>query len=244
MFLIVKLDAINSTNTYLKGWAKENTAVQWAVVVAKSQTAGKGQQNESWQSESGKNLTFSILYRFDNLPLSQQFHLNCAISLSLYDTLLPIIGKSLTVKWPNDIMSDNKKLGGILIENTVKKGNITQSVIGVGLNVNQINFPNDLPNATSLGMISKKTYDLDKLLQSILESVKRRFELLEMKKYDTLNKVYQKTLFRRNVLSQFSDGNKIFNGKIIKVTTAGKLQIELENKTVKEFYLKEIKYIL
>ncbi|MCF6214427.1 MAG: biotin--[acetyl-CoA-carboxylase] ligase [Flavobacteriaceae bacterium] len=243
MFTIVKLNAINSTNSYLKEWSKEKELSHATVVVAKKQTLGRGEMGSEWLSESGKNLTFSILFRFSNFSISNQFYLNCAVSLSLYDSLLPIIGKNLTIKWPNDIMSANKKLGGILIENTVKSGFIKQSVIGIGLNVNQVHFPDSLPNAASLRLASNKIYDLDGLLQSILEAVKKRFNQLKRGEFRALNNAYQKVLYRRNVVSKFSDGKHIFNGKIIAVLTDGRLQIELENKELQIFSLKEIKYI-
>lgn len=243
MFTIVKLDATNSTNSYLKEWAKKAAISHGTVVLVKHQALGRGQLGTKWLSESDKNLTFSILYKFSDFKITNQFYLNCAVSLALYDALFPIIGKSLTVKWPNDIMSANKKMGGILIENAVKSGFITQSVIGIGLNVNQIIFTDDLPNAISLAIITQKTFDLDVVLDAILQALQKRLQLLKLGQFSNLNNDYQNVLYRRFIFSKFSDKNNTFLGKIIGVSTQGKLQIELENNDLREYSLKEIQFI-
>ncbi len=243
MFTIVKLQAINSTNTYLKDCIKQGPVKNATVVVAHHQKNGRGQLGSTWESEIGKNLTFSLLYRFKSLVLSHQFYLNCAVSLALYDCLLPIVKDKLRIKWPNDIMSDNKKLGGILIENTVKSGLITQSVIGVGLNVNQLQFADNLPNATSLKAICNQEFDLDVLLQNILNAFADKFKYIENYKFDFLNQAYHKALYNSNVLTQFTDGKSKFFGKIIGVNLDGMLLLELENGESKSFINKSIEYI-
>ncbi len=243
MFTIVKLDATNSTNSYLKEWAKKADVSHGTVVLAKHQESGRGQLGAKWLSDNGKNLTFSILYKFSNLQITDQFYLNCAVSLAIYDALLPIIGKSLTVKWPNDIMSDDKKIGGILIENAVKNGYISQSVIGIGLNVNQIIFSDELPDATSLAIITQKTFDLDSVLDTILQSLEKKLKLLELGQFADLNSAYQNTLYRRNIFSKFNEKNNNFLGKIIGVTIQGKLQIQLESSELREFSLKEVRFV-
>jgi len=156
---IVKLDAINSTNAFLKDMVRTSTVENYTVVVTENQTNGKGQFDNSWTSEKGKNLTFSILCEFQKLEVQYSFYLNCAISLAVYTVLNRYIKKKLKVKWPNDILSSNKKLCGILIENTVSNGKIVNAVIGVGLNVNQERFPVSLPRATSLKMVTSNTYN-------------------------------------------------------------------------------------
>ncbi len=243
MFTIVKLQAINSTNTYLKDCIKQGPIKNATVVVARYQKKGRGQLGSTWESETGKNLTFSLLYRFNSLALSHQFYLSCAVSLALYDCLLPIVKDKLRIKWPNDIMSDNKKLGGILIENTVKSGLITQSVIGVGLNVNQLKFPDNLPNASSLKAICHQEFDLDILLQNILNALADKFQYIENGNFEFLNQSYHKVLYNRAVLTQFTDGKGKFFGKIKGVNLDGMLMLELENGEAKSFINKSIEYI-
>ncbi|MFK5891534.1 MAG: biotin--[acetyl-CoA-carboxylase] ligase [Flavobacteriaceae bacterium] len=244
MFTIVKLNAINSTNSYLKEWSLNNRGSNSLVVVAIEQTKGRGQQGVKWLSEKGKNLTFSLLYVPIDLSISKQFYLNCAISLGLYEALYPIIGKSLTIKWPNDIMSDSQKLGGILIENTVKSSIITKTIIGVGLNVNQINFPENLPHATSLKLIKEEDFDLEDLLNYILKSLEKYLKMLDNDLTNDLFRGYQKILFGRDKQLKFKDANDTFSAVINGVNVKGQLLVTLKNGTVKTYNNKEVKFLL
>ena len=146
---IIKLNATNSTNTYLKNLIKEKPIADLSCVWALSQTQGRGQQGASWVAEPGKNLTFSVFKKFDQLPSEYHFLLNMEVSLAIFRALKKLYIPDLAVKWANDILSAKKKICGILIENTLHKEYITASVIGIGLNVNQLFF-NDLPNVSSL----------------------------------------------------------------------------------------------
>lgn len=244
MFTIVKLNAINSTNSYLKEWSLNNRGSNSLVVVANEQTKGRGQQGVKWLSEKGKNLTFSLLYVPIDLSISKQFYLNCAISLGLYEALYPIIGKSLTIKWPNDIMSDSQKLGGILIENTVKSSIITKTIVGVGLNVNQINFPENLPHATSLKLIKEGDFDLEDLLNYILKSLEKYLKMLDNDLTNDLFRGYQKILFGRDKQLKFKDENDTFSAVINGVNIKGQLLVTLKNGTVKTYNNKEVKFLL
>jgi len=244
MFTIVKLNAINSTNSYLKEWSLNNRGSNSLVVVANEQTKGRGQQGVKWLSEKGKNLTFSLLYAPIDLSISKQFYLNCAISLGLYEALYPIIGKSLTIKWPNDIMSDSQKLGGVLIENTVKSSIITKTIIGVGLNVNQINFPENLPHATSLKLIKEEDFDLEDLLNYILKSLEKYLKMLDNDLTNDLFRGYQKILFGREKQLKFKDENDTFSAVINGVNVKGQLLVTLINGTVKTYNNKEVKFLL
>ncbi len=245
MITIVKLNAINSTNSYLKEWSKKDDGVKSIVVVANKQTHGRGQRESKWVSDAGKNLTFSMLYRLKNLPTSKQFYLSCAVSLALYEALFPIIGKYLTIKWPNDIMADSKKLGGILIENLVKEGKIAKSVIGIGLNINQISFPNNLNLATSLKALTKKDFDLDTLLNTILKSLEKYLNILDKGFTNDLFTGYQKILFGRDKQLKFSTiKNATFTAVITGVNIKGQLLVTLPNGTVKAYNNKEIEFLL
>jgi len=244
MFSIIKLDTINSTNSYLKRLNETEFVKNKTVLVAKNQFCGKGQMQAKWQSESGKNLTFSVLYRFKSLKLSNQFYLNSAVSLAVYKAIFPIIGKNLTIKWPNDIMAGNKKLGGILIENTVKSGYISQSIIGIGLNVNQIIFPENLPKATALSIVLNKEFNLDIILNNILNKMLYTFKMIESKSYKTLKNLYHQNLYRINLWSDFfDDKNHTFKGKIRGVNIDGTLSVELIDGTLKSFANKTIRFL-
>ena len=241
---IVKLNAINSTNTFLRDLARESVVENLTVVVTENQTKGKGQFNSKWTSEIGKNLTFSILYNFSTLSVDNAFYLNCAVSLAVYDTLSKYHKKKLKVKWPNDILSSNKKLCGILIENTVSNGNITSTIIGIGLNVNQENFPKDIPNATSLKIVTGKKIDKEKLLQELLDKLEQRLLMVVNKQFILLQKSYEQVLYKKNKPVMFRNvllGN--FLGKILGINKQGKLIVELEDETLKTFDLKEIQFV-
>jgi len=240
---ILKLDAIDSTNSYLKELIKESYVKNWTVITTDHQTNGKGQLNNTWFSEKGKNLTFSMLVEFDDLKAGHQYYLNYSISLALYSVLKYYIPVKLSVKWPNDILSANHKISGILIENSIKNDYIKYAIIGIGLNVNQDHFPSDILGATSLKNILNKTVDKDELLDKILFEIRYQLLLIKQKKFKEIKRMYEEVLYRKEMPSMFIDDNdNTFLGKIIGVGDNGKLQIELENESVQEFALKEIKF--
>lgn len=240
---ILKLDAIDSTNSYLKDLIKENDVKNWTVVVAKYQKNGKGQLDNSWFSDRGKNLTFSILVKLDHLKVNHQYYLNYSISIALYNVLKYYIPKKLSVKWPNDILSANHKVSGILIENSIKNDTVKYAIIGIGLNVNQVHFPKDVTNATSLKNVLKKTIDKDELLDKILLEIQYQFVLIKQKKFLEIKQMYEDVLYKKAIPSMFIDSdNNTFLGKIIGVGNEGKLQVELENESIREFAFKEIKF--
>ncbi|WP_299123869.1 biotin--[acetyl-CoA-carboxylase] ligase [uncultured Tenacibaculum sp.] len=240
---IIKLDAIDSTNSFLKEMAENSTVEDFTVVVAKNQTSGRGQMNAKWEVESGKSLTFSVFCRFEDLLIINQKSLSYSVALSVFEVLNRLKLAKLSVKWPNDIMSGNKKVSGILIENFLKGTRINSSIIGIGINVNQDAFSIDLPNASSLKIILNKEFNLDLLLNEVILSLQQKIEILKRKEYSFLEKEYLKVLYKKNVPSMFRNKqNILFMGKIIGVSSVGKLQIELENETVKEFDLKEVSF--
>ncbi|XRE44221.1 Biotin--protein ligase [Tenacibaculum discolor] len=240
---IIKLNAIDSTNTFLKNMVSKVVADDFTVVVAKTQTKGRGQMNSEWVVEEGKNLTFSVFSRFTDLDVEKHKYLNFSVSLSVFEVLKELGLPNLAIKWPNDILSGNKKLGGILIENTLKGSKIVSSVIGIGINVNQDSFSKSLPNASSVKNILGKEFDLDILLGSILKKLEGYFRLLEKKEYELLEEAYLKFLYKKNVPTMFKNSqNILFMGKIIGVSKSGSLQIELENETIQEFGLKEVSF--
>lgn len=193
-----------------------------------------------WQSEGGKNLTFSVLKKFDALPVQHQFNLNICASLAVYDVLHGLAIPNLTVKWPNDIMSGSSKICGILIENILKGQHVKHTIIGIGLNVNQDLFDN-LEKAASLKSITGRFFDLDELLYAIMEKLKHYFLGIEGKTVVQLLPAYERLLFRKDKPSTFTNGDgEIFMGFIRKVSASGKLVLELEDHIIKEFELKEI----
>ena len=240
---LVKLNAINSTNSYLKKLSKDLNISNWTVVTAEYQTVGRGQMQTKWESEKGKNLICSILIRLKDLKVQDQFYLNCAISLGIFNVLTDYYLKQLRIKWPNDIMSDNKKLGGILIENSLTNNIIYQTVIGIGINVNQEIFIN-LPKATSMKQILKRDFDRDILLNQIIVSLEEQITLLEQKNFATLHQDYEAVLYKKNIPNLFEQKDKKkFMGKILGISKRGNLIVEKENQSIQEYGFKEIKLL-
>lgn len=238
---LIKLNAIDSTSSFLKDLAKKSTLENYTVVVSDKQSKGRGQQKNSWISEPYKNLTMSIFIKGFDLEISNQKYLNFAISLAVFELISEAKIESLSIKWPNDILAVNKKLCGILIENNIRKKNIHSTIVGIGLNVNQENFPSYLENATSLKKLSNKNFDLNTLTSQLIEKVKEKIQLLSIKKYELLEKDYLSVLYKINIPAMFKDiSNTLFMGKIVGISETGNLLIELEDETIKEFGIKEI----
>jgi BirA family biotin operon repressor/biotin-[acetyl-CoA-carboxylase] ligase len=241
--ILIKLDAIDSTNDFLKQLSVELALENFTVVTAENQTNGKGQMGAVWDSETGKNLIFSVLVKNVLNNITEIFDLNVAVALSVLTTLEKNNIPNLSIKWPNDILSDNKKVAGILIENTIKNNGEITSIIGVGLNVNQLNFDN-LPKASSLAVIMKKELDKEVILVQLIESLKSNCDLIQNKSVSKLWNSYNNNLFKKAIPMAFSlpDGTK-FMGIIKSVNSSGKLELKLQNDTVETFGIKEIQLL-
>ncbi|OIV41631.1 biotin--[acetyl-CoA-carboxylase] ligase [Flavobacterium johnsoniae] len=239
---LIKLDAIDSTNDFLKSLSSQDELENFTVVTAENQTKGKGQMGAKWKSETGKNLIMSVLVKdflFDN---EQVFNLSIVVSLSVLDVLKSLNIPDLCIKWPNDIMSYNKKIGGILIENTLKSDGRIVSVVGIGLNVNQTNFE-ELPRGSSLAVICGRTFDKNELTILIAEKIKEKTELWQ-NEVSVFWEDYFNSLFRKGIPMPFKnlEGNN-FMGIIQGVSPVGKLQVLLEDDSVSEFEIKEIQML-
>ena len=240
---IIKLNATNSTNTYLKNLLKEKQVKDLSCIWALSQTQGRGQQGAKWISEPGKNLTFSVLKKFENLSSEYHFLLNMEVSLAIFRALKKLYIPDLAVKWANDILSSKKKICGILIENTLHKEQISASIIGIGLNVNQVFF-NDLPNVSSLQKIMGHPFDLEEVLLLICQELEVSLKSLSPTRFETMLDEYHTHLFRKDKPSTFEYPNgERFMGYIRGVSHNGQLQVEQEDALMSSFSLKEIKLL-
>ena len=223
--------------------AKKSNLENYTVVVTKSQTKGRGQRDNSWISEPNKNLTFSVFIKDFELLVLNQKYLNFAVCLAVFDVIKKHLNTNIFIKWPNDIMSANQKICGILIENKIADAKINQTILGIGLNVNQDIFPMQFKNISSLKKITGKLYDLDQLLNEIISVLKKRTQALTTDKFLKLEQEYLNVLYKKNIPSMFKTAdNVLFMGKIVGVSKTGKLKIELENKTIKKFQIKEISF--
>ncbi len=237
---IIKLNATDSTNLYLKDLMNTESLEDYTVVVTEKQVSGRGQMGTRWESKPYKNLTFSILRKIDSEKVTNPFILNICVSLAVYTLLSKLHLPDLKVKWPNDILSGNFKICGILIENIFSGNRMLASVIGIGLNVNQTTF-NNLPNVSSLKSLTGKTFNLDQLLTEFQSVLKQIFVELDEKGAVEMQKKYENVLFRKDKPSTFKDkeGN-LFMGFIQGVSNEGRLVVTLEDDIKKEFDLKAI----
>ena len=237
---IIKLDAIDSTNSYLKKIILEKDVSDYTIVTANFQTEGKGQLGYMWESEDSKNLLCSIYKKDLGIKVEDPFVLSMLVSLSIIRTLEKLNLPKLYIKWPNDIMSDNKKICGILVENMVKQNSIKESVIGIGLNVNQDTFKN-LPNATSIKKIKGVAFNIDELLNDLVNNIKKQFIDFNQSKIDLIFRQYEDVLYRINIPSTFknSEGD-VFTGFIKGVNNLGRLKVLLEDNLIKSYSIKDI----
>lgn len=237
---IIKLNATDSTNSYLRRLSISESVMDYTSVIAKKQTHGRGQMGTKWSSESSKNLTFSVYKDISKYQLESPFYVSIVTSLAILKSLQFFSINKLSIKWPNDILSENKKICGILIENVIKQNKFNESFIGIGLNVNQSEF-HELPNASSLKIISGRFYDLDEVAHVIIKNLKHYFLLLKREHFDILKAEYESYLFRKNKPSTFLDAEGlVFSGFIKNVSETGNLQVLLEDDIVKEFEFKSI----
>ncbi|WP_166965803.1 biotin--[acetyl-CoA-carboxylase] ligase [Yeosuana marina] len=237
---IIKLDAIDSTNRYLRKLTNEEVVKDYTTVVTKHQTNGRGQMGTIWNSESSKNLTFSVFKDVSKQHIEYPFYISIATSLALIKSLQSFSIPKLSVKWPNDILSEDKKICGILIENVIKQSHITASIIGIGLNINQTQFEG-LPKASSLKLLSGRTFYLDEVLDVVLKNLKYYFNILKSQDYSNLKREYEMYLFRKNKPSTFKDAEGcVFSGFIKNVSVSGNLRVLLEDEIIKEYDLKDI----
>ncbi len=240
---IIKLDATDSTNTYLKNMAKRTEVDDFTTVVTRHQTNGKGQMGAAWESEPGKNLTFSTLKKFNHLSITNGFLLNICASLAILNALKHFSIPNLHVKWPNDILSGNAKICGILVENVLVGKQIKYAIVGIGLNVNQTTF-HTVSNATSMKLLLGQSFNLDEVHKTIMLKYRELFSLLKQKSFESLRTTYENELFRKDKPSTFKNREGAFlTGFIRGVSEQGKLRVELEDAVLMEFDLKEVQLL-
>ena len=236
---IIRVAKTDSTNACLLQLSNEKVLASGTVVVTDHQTQGRGQGDNSWESEPGANLTFSIiLYPF---PSVHAFVLSKAISLAVCDFVSRFVS-DVSIKWPNDVYVGERKIAGILIENFFEGIWLTKSVAGIGLNINQKHFVSDAPNPVSLRQLTGKTYPLEKCLQTLHADIAARYQMIT-ENADKLNADYLQRLYRFRRLSRFSAGGILFDAIITGVNDDGMLEMKTEDGECKTFGFKEVVFV-
>jgi BirA family biotin operon repressor/biotin-[acetyl-CoA-carboxylase] ligase len=239
---LVFMPECHSTNDLIQQLIKQKGLTEGMVVITANQTAGRGQRGNIWFTEPGKNLTFSLALKPVFLPARDHFMLNVITSLAIRDCLVRWMPETnISIKWPNDVMIGNKKVCGILIENQVSGLTISETVIGIGLNVNQEVF--GLLTATSMMLASGKSHALPVVFESLMESLESLYLQLRAGGHQSLRNRYTEVLFRRNESHRFMAGNKTFTGTITGISEDGLLQVD-DGNAVRTFQFKEIAYVI
>lgn len=238
---VIKLNATDSTNTFLSELAKDTTLKSPTVIITDNQTAGRGQRNSTWYAEPGKSLAMSVYIEPKKLLIKDQFYLSMLVSLSVKKALQDFGVPKVTVKWPNDILSRSKKLAGILIENTVKQNKISSSIIGIGVNVNT-DLVKTLPRLGSMYSQTHKEFDMEEVAMKILEVLIPKIESFSSVDYMKLKHNYEQHLFRKDQVTSFIDKDtSLFSGIIRGVTDMGQLKVETSSEnSIKHYWPKEI----
>lgn len=236
------LSTCHSTNLLAEELVSNDSIPSGYVVITANQTAGKGQFGNTWDVEPGLNLTFSVVYKNIDLPVSDQFFLNIITSLAVYQTLTVYVSKKIAVKWPNDIYCNHKKVGGILIKNYVRGAQIKNTIIGIGINVNQQKFA--ASKATSLRLLEENEFSLSEILNSILENLEDYLLKLKRCENKTLKALYLQNLYLFDEYHQFESTEfGPFTGKIQGIDSFGNLEVLIGDR-LQTFGLKEISYSL
>lgn len=239
---IIKLKETESTNSYLRQYTpKEGEDI--TVVTTEFQTAGRGQGKNTWESNKGENLLFSILCHPKNVLAKRQFILSQAIALAVRDALSMYIN-DIEIKWPNDIYWHHHKLGGILIECTLTGNNVKDSILGVGLNINQTDFENLTKNPISLKQIIHRDIDRDNLLHTIADDFAHYISMINLGHYDSIAADYMNTLYRRQGYHQYRDGDGDFLARFITIEPSGRIVLMDEDGMLRTYAFKEVKFMI
>ena len=240
---LIHISETNSTNNYLQSLCSKQKVEELTVVVADFQTSGRGQRGNSWESDSGKNLLFSIVIFPEFLEARRQFLISQIISLAIKEEL-DTYTTDISIKWPNDIYWKEKKICGMLIENDLMGRNISQSIAGIGININQETFHSSAPNPVSLRQITGKEFDLFEILKNIVLRIQSYYSLLKKGNTESIVCQYEMSLFRKEGMHRFKDANGEFLARIIRVEPEGRLILEDEMLNKRGYMFKEVEYLL
>lgn len=238
---IIRLNTVDSTNNYTANLLKERKIEHGTVILADEQTSGKGQRGASWFSKAGENLLLSVYVVPDNLSVEQQVVLTHFASVCLVE-ILRKIGLSVKIKWPNDIYINDHKIAGILIENTISAGKISNSIIGIGINVNQVDFDDIV--ATSIKKEMGEYYPIESVVLFLIDEMNRNWENTKCPENENLKNQYLENLYLKNIEACFEDVEGQFLGEIKGISDEGFLLVTKKGSANPVKYdLKELKFI-
>lgn len=243
MPLVIHIQETDSTNNYIKKLLSAQQIEEGTIVYTDFQTAGKGQRGNAWEAERGMNLTFSIIFYPNTLEANEQFVISQIVSLAVVDVLNKYTD-GISIKWPNDIYWKERKICGILIENSLDGDTIKESVCGIGVNINQAIFKSNAPNPVSLKQITGKDFDLEVMLHDLQQSILYYYTIMTSGDANAIVARYKANLFRKDGYHLFNDGSSDFPARIKDVESDGMLVLETKERQEKRYAFKEVRYIL
>lgn len=241
---IIHLKTTASTNKYLRERLQESALEEGSVVYTDFQTAGRGQMGNTWESDEGANLMFSVVIYPDCIPANAQFLISQIAALSVKEMLNRHVEEDITVKWPNDIYWKNKKICGMLIENDLSGKEIYCSILGIGINLNQEVFHSDAPNPVSLTQITGKKYDIETELHAFLEIFYNYYLLLLKGETTLIRQRYREALFHGTGFHNYEDESGRFSARIHAIEPTGHLLLQLPEREIRRYAFKEVRHVL
>ena len=240
----IRLNRVNSTNKYAVDMIAKSKPIEGTVISASFQYEGRGQIGRFWESEAEKNITCSTILRPDFLEAADQFQLNIAISLAVHDFISHFLTtKEVKIKWPNDIYVEDKKIAGILLQNSLIGKTVSSTIVGTGININQTIFSVDLPNPTSFAIEVGIEQDLEIMFAWLFRFLTKRYLQLKNGQIHSLKSEYLESLYRKGIWADFkNESDEIWKGKILGVDESGRLQIENREGELKVFNFREVRY--
>ena len=238
---LIYLPHCDSTNRIASDLLIKNKATEGCVIITDKQTQGRGQRDNTWEAEPHKNITLSVVLKPSFISVPQHFFFNIAVSLALLDLTKYYLPNYTKIKWPNDIYYKNKKLGGILIENNLNGHFLQHSIVGIGLNINQLIFSNS--GAISFAQITQQEYALAAVIEKLLEFLEARYLTLRHQDLTKLRFEYLQNLYRYQEDHDFLINNSITKGRILGIDDSGRLSLQINDK-VQSFDLKQISYVI
>jgi BirA family biotin operon repressor/biotin-[acetyl-CoA-carboxylase] ligase len=239
--LFIELQTVDSTNNYALSRAHAGLAQHGLAIFAHEQLAGKGQRGKEWSTGKDMNIALSLVLRPTGISIHNQFHLSACVAVSCHAFLSKYTKGDVTIKWPNDVYWQDRKAGGILIESIIKGNEWAWSIAGIGLNINQTTFNENLPNPVSLKQITGRNFEISELVKELSNTVFYNYETLVADGPGEILKIYRAHLHMKNERVKFKAGNRIFEAIVKDVTDTGKLL--LHHSIDEEFSFGEIEWI-
>jgi len=235
---LISLKSVDSTNTFLLNLSNNEKIVEGTVVYAENQTKGRGQRNNLWISEDSKSLCLSVLF-YPKIDLSHQFTFNKCIALALVSSL-NVLGVKSFIKWPNDIFVNDKKIAGVLIENSIREKKLQKSIVGIGINAN--NNCSEIEFATSLKEVLNADISMKKILLTLCQELEKYYLLFKNDKKQ-IQDLYHSYLYKKDCLVNFTKEGNQFSAIIKEVDDFGQL-ILIEKGVEKAYSLGELSFNL